>query len=128
MAVWIGSILAVPTLPTPAISNTTTDSSDEKISSKSRQLVVNANNAPTAATGLSNANLSSLQNPLQAFTLIQQVTKSGNNPIALAAELGAQQQEAFLLQNQNKQQGLLAAVQSQQDQVATVQAAITSTC
>ena len=90
-----------------------------------RQLVVNSN-VPTAATGLNSGSIPGIQNPLQALTLLQQVTNSGNNPLAVQAELQAQQQESIQLQNQKQQQSLLAVVQTQQDQVSTAQAAITS--
>lgn len=114
-AVWIDSVEAAPT------ANTTSDSSSEK----SRQLVINTN-VPTAAIGLNNGNPTGT---LQTLNVLQQVTKSGNSPLAFEAELAAQQQEALQLQNQNQQQSLLAAVQNQQDQVNTVQAAIKSmTC
>lgn len=112
MIVRISSIVAVPTQSIDL--------------NKSRQLVMNSD-VPTAATGLNNGNPTGLQtNPLQTLNTINQVTKSGNSPTAMAAELEAQQQEAHRMQNQNHQQSLLAAVQTKQDQVNTVQAAISS--
>lgn len=81
---------------------------------------------PTAATGLNGGNTPGIQSPLQSLNLLQQVTNSGNNPLSVAAELEAQNQEALQLQNQKQQQNMLAVVQTQQEQVATVQAAIAS--
>ncbi|KAI9565735.1 hypothetical protein GHT06_009527 [Daphnia sinensis] len=125
MLVSIGSIDAVPSTPRPSVQNTTRESALEKVSNiKSRQF--NAN-VPTGATGLSAGNSASLQqSPLQQLALLQQVTNSNNNPMSIASELEAQKQEALQLQNQKQQQGLLASVQIQQDQVATAQAAITN--
>lgn len=119
------SVVSAPTVRSMD-SDQTSGSSSDKTSHRSRQLVVNSN-VPTAATGLNSGTTAGIQNPLQALTLLQQVTNSGNNPLAVQAELQAQQQESIQLQNQNQQQNLLAAVQTQQDHVNTVQAAITST-
>lgn len=123
--VLIGLVGTTPTLPRSLSSNLTTISNDN-LRPMSRQLVMNADVA-TAATGLNNGNPSLLQNPLQSYNVLQQVTKSGNNPMAVSAEIEAQQQEALQLRKQNQQQGALAAVQTKQDHVATLQAAITST-
>ncbi|XP_057371788.1 mediator of RNA polymerase II transcription subunit 15-like [Daphnia carinata] len=125
MLVSIGSIEAVPSTRRSSIENTTSESPPEKVSNiKSRQFNVNV---PTGATGLNAGNSASLQqSPLQQLALLQQVTTSSTNPMSIASELEAQKQEAFQLQNQKQQQGLMASVQIQQDQVATAQAAITN--
>lgn len=120
------STIGIPILTSESINPTETiNSTSERTSLNSRQLVVNSN-VPTAATGLNSGSIPGIQNPLQALTLLQQVTNSGNNPLAVQAELQAQKQESIQLQNQKQQQSLLAVVQTQQDQVSTAQAAITS--
>lgn len=124
MLLSIGSIEAGPSTPRTNIQNTTEASSEKVSNIKSRQFNTNV---PTGATGLSAGNSASLlQSPLQQLALLQQVTSSNNSPMSIASELEAQKQEALQLQNQKQQQGLMASVQIQQDQVATAQAAITS--
>ncbi|KZS03207.1 Uncharacterized protein APZ42_034061 [Daphnia magna] len=124
MLLSIGSIEAGPSTPRTNIQNTTEASSEKVSNIKSRQFNTNV---PTGATGLSAGNSASLlQSPLQQLALLQQVTSSNNSPMSIASELEAQKQEALQLQNQKQQQGLMASVQIQQDQVATAQAAITN--
>ena len=85
---------------------------------RNRQLI--NSDVPTAATSVNGGG-----NPLQSLALLQQLqSTSGNNPMSMAAEMAAQNQEVAQLQTQKQQQSVLAAVQAQQQHVAAAQAAL----
>ena len=87
---------------------------------RNRQLI--NSDVPSAATSINGGG-----NPLQSLALFQQLqATSGNNPLSVAAEIAAQNQEVSQLQTQKQQQSVLAAVQAQQQHVAAAQAALQS--
>lgn len=77
--------------------------------------------SPTANAGANNNN-----SPLQSLTMLQQLSNAGTSQVAMGAELAAQQAETLALDNQKKQQNILAALQTQQQQVANAEQSLSS--
>jgi hypothetical protein len=109
-------VLALVTDATEALPAETKNATSTSL--RNRQLI--NSDVPTAATSVNGGG-----NPLQSLALLQQLqSTSGNNPMSMAAEMAAQNQEVAQLQTQKQQQSVLAAVQAQQQHVAAAQAAL----
>jgi len=123
-SLWTDATEASPLVPKTNNSTVISDANPTVVGAavKSRQMI--NNDVPTASTGLSSGN-PNVGNSLQSMALMQQLqVTTGGNPMAMAAELAAQNKENLQLQTQNQQQNILAAVQLQQQHIAAAQAAL----
>ena len=125
-SLWTDATEASPLVPKTNNSTVISDANPTVVGAgaaiKSRQML--NNDVPTASTGLSSGN-PNVGNSLQSMALMQQLqVTNGGNPMAMAAELAAQNKENLQLQTQNQQQSILAAVQLQQQHIAAAQAAL----
>ncbi len=123
-SLWTDATEASPLVPKTNNSTVISDANPTVVGAavKSRQML--NNDVPTASTGLSSGN-PNVGNSLQSMALMQQLqVTTGGNPMAMAAELAAQNKENLQLQTQNQQQSILAAVQLQQQHIAAAQAAL----